>query len=162
MTAQADDELWSAIADPSRRQVLDLLVSNGDVSASWLAGHVPFSRQAVSKHLAVLEQAGLVSRRKQGREVLYQVQAGRLDQATRAMADLAARWDRRLATIKRLAEAAHAQANKAKAPALPSTESTESTEDDMKDGSANPGGPADLTRLPASQHRRPEPRQAVS
>jgi len=112
MTMQADDELWSAIADPSRRRVLDLLVSNGAVSASWLAGHVPFSRQAVAKHLAVLEQAGLVSRRKQGREVLCQVEAGRLDQATRAMADLAAQWDRRLATIKRLAEAAHAQAKK--------------------------------------------------
>jgi ArsR family transcriptional regulator, cadmium/lead-responsive transcriptional repressor len=112
MTAQADDELWSAIADPSRRRVLDLLVSNGAVSASWLAGHVPFSRQAVAKHLAVLEQAGLVSRRKQGREVLYRVEAGRLDQAARAMADLAAQWDRRLGAIKRLAEAAHAQARK--------------------------------------------------
>ena len=110
MTTQVDDELWSAIGDPSRRRVLDLLVSNGDVSASWLAGHVPFSRQAVSKHLVVLEQAGLVSRHKQGREVLYQVEAHRLDQATRAMADLAAQWDRRLATIKRIAEAAHAEA----------------------------------------------------
>jgi DNA-binding transcriptional ArsR family regulator len=105
---RADDELWSAIADPSRRQVLDLLVSNGEVSASGLAGRVPFSRQAVSKHLVVLERAGLVSRRKQGREVLYQVEAGRLDQATRVMAELAARWDGRLAAIKRLAEAAHA------------------------------------------------------
>jgi ArsR family transcriptional regulator, cadmium/lead-responsive transcriptional repressor len=108
MTAQPDDELWSAIADPSRRRVLDLLVSNGAVSASWLAGRVPFSRQAVSKHLVVLERAGLVRRRKQGREVLYLVQADRLDQATRAMGELAARWDRRLATIKRLAETAHA------------------------------------------------------
>jgi ArsR family transcriptional regulator, cadmium/lead-responsive transcriptional repressor len=107
---EADDELWSAIADPSRRQVLDLLVGNGAVSASWLAGRVPFTRQAVSKHLAVLERAGLISRRKQGREVLYQVQADRLDQATRAMAELAAQWDRRLAAIKRLAEAAHAEA----------------------------------------------------
>jgi ArsR family transcriptional regulator, cadmium/lead-responsive transcriptional repressor len=107
MTAQADDELWSAIADPSRRRVLDLLVSNGEVSASWLAGRVPFSRQAVSKHLVVLEHAGLISRRKQGREVLYQVEADRLDQAAAAMADLAAQWDRRLAAIKRLAEAAH-------------------------------------------------------
>ena len=112
MTAQTDDELWSAIADPSRRRVLDLLVSNGDVSASWLAGRVPFSRQAVSKHLIVLERAGLVSRRKQGREVLYQVQAGRLGQAARAMAELAAQWDQRLATIKRLAETAHAENKK--------------------------------------------------
>jgi DNA-binding transcriptional ArsR family regulator len=120
VTAQADDELWSAIGDPSRRRVLDLLVSNGEVSASWLAGHVPFSRQAVSKHLLVLEETGLVSRHKQGREVLYQVEADRLDQATRAMAELAAQWDRRLAAIKRLAEAAHAKATlskeKAKAP----------------------------------------------
>ena len=109
MTAQIDDELWSAIADPSRRQVLDLLVSNGAVSASWLAGRVPFSRQAVSKHLAVLERTGLISRRKHGREVLYQVETGRLDQAARAMAQLAEDWDRRLAAIKRLAEAAHAE-----------------------------------------------------
>jgi DNA-binding transcriptional ArsR family regulator len=107
-----DDELWSAVGDPSRRQILDLLVSNGAVSASWLAGRVPFSRQAVAKQLAVLEQAGLVSRRKEGREVLFQVQVGRLDQATRAMAELAAHWDRRLTAIKRLAEAAHADSKK--------------------------------------------------
>jgi DNA-binding transcriptional ArsR family regulator len=109
VTTPPDDELWSAIGDPSRRQVLDLLVSHGEVSASWLAGRVPFSRQAVSKHLVVLERSGLISRRKQGREVLYLVEAGRLDQATRAMAEQAAQWDRRLAAIKRLAEAAHAE-----------------------------------------------------
>jgi DNA-binding transcriptional ArsR family regulator len=112
MTTPTDDELWSVIADPSRRRVLDLLVSNGEASAWWLAGHVPFSRQGVSKHLAVLEHAGLVSRRKQGREVLYLVDADRLHQATRAMADLAAQWDRRLDTIKRLAEVAYADSKK--------------------------------------------------
>ena len=117
MTTQADDKLWSAIGDPSRRRVLDLVISNGEVSAWWLAGHVPFSRQAVSKHLVVLEQAGLVGRRKQGREVLYHVEADRLDQATRAMTDVAAQWDQRLASIKRLAEAAHTEAKKkAKTP----------------------------------------------
>ena len=109
MTTPPDDELWSAIGDPSRRRVLDLLVSHGEVSASWLAGQVPFSRQAVSKHLVVLERSGLISRRKQGREVLYQVEAGGLDQAARAMAELAAQWDRRLNMIKRLAETAHAE-----------------------------------------------------
>jgi DNA-binding transcriptional ArsR family regulator len=110
MTALMDDDLFSVIAEPSRRRVLDLLISNGEASAWSLAGHVPFSRQAVSKHLAVLEGAELVSRRKQGREVLYQVDPDRVHQATRAMADLATQWDRRLDAIKRLAEAAHAEA----------------------------------------------------
>jgi DNA-binding transcriptional ArsR family regulator len=63
-------------------------------------------RAEAAKHLVVLERTGLVSRRKQGREVLYQVEADRLDQAAQAMAELAARWDRRLDAIKRLAEAA--------------------------------------------------------
>jgi ArsR family transcriptional regulator, cadmium/lead-responsive transcriptional repressor len=110
MTTQTDDELWSVIGDPSRRRVLDLLVLSGEASAWGLAGHVPFSRQAVSRHLTVLEEAGLLSRRKQGREVLYQVDPDRLHQATRAMADLARQWDRRLDAIKHLAEAAHAEA----------------------------------------------------
>jgi len=110
LTERFDDQSWSVIADPSRRRVLDLLIVHGEASAWSLAGHVPFTRQAVSRHLDVLEGAGLVSRRKQGREVLYRVEPDRLQQATRAMADLAAQWDRRLATIKRLAEAAHAEA----------------------------------------------------
>ena len=117
-----EEELVSAVAEPSRRRVLDLLIRNGEASAWSLADHVPFSRQAVSKHLVVLEGAGLVRRRKQRREVLYQVHPERLHQATRAMADLAAQWDRRLGTIKRLAEAAHAQAKKSEAPAPPSNQ----------------------------------------
>jgi ArsR family transcriptional regulator, cadmium/lead-responsive transcriptional repressor len=108
---EPDDELWSAIADPSRRRVLDLLVRSGEASASALAGAVPFTRQAVSKHLVVLERSGLISRRKKGREVLYRVDADRLDQATNAMAELARQWDRRLDSIKRLSEAAHARNN---------------------------------------------------
>jgi ArsR family transcriptional regulator, cadmium/lead-responsive transcriptional repressor len=115
VTTGPDDELWSAIADPSRRRVLDLLVHAGEASASSLAERVPFTRQAVSKHLVVLEQAGLISRRKVGREVLYRVDADRLDQATTAMAELARQWDRRLQNIKRLAEAAQAQAHATKA-----------------------------------------------
>ncbi len=109
METADDDELWSAIAEPSRRRVLDLLVRHGEVTASWLSGQVPFSRQAVSKHLAVLEQAGLTSHRKQGREVLYRVDTQRLDDAARAMAELARQWDRRLDAVKRLAEAEHAR-----------------------------------------------------
>ena len=111
MKAQPDDELWSAIAEPSRRRILDRLIS-GEASASRLAEQVPFSRQAVSKHLVVLEGAGLITRRKQGREVLYRVENARLDQATQALFDQAQRWERRLDAIKKLAEAAHAEAKK--------------------------------------------------
>jgi DNA-binding transcriptional ArsR family regulator len=84
--------------------VLDLLVRDGEASASTLANAVPFTRQAVMKHLAVLEEAGLVARHREGKEVRFRVDPKRLDQATRAMTRLAAEWDRRLATIKRLAE----------------------------------------------------------
>ena len=109
MRTGPDDDLWAAIADPSRRRLLDLLVERGEASASWLAGQVPFTRQAVSKHLVVLEHVGLIGHRKQGREVLYRIHADRLDQATRAMAEVARQWDRRLDSIKRIAEAAHAK-----------------------------------------------------
>jgi DNA-binding transcriptional ArsR family regulator len=107
MTIDSGDELWSAIADPSRRRVLDLLVRGGEATASTLAQDVPFTRQAVIKHLAVLEGAGLVTRHRVGREVLFGVDPDRLDEAARAMAQLADDWDRRLQAIKRLAEAAH-------------------------------------------------------
>jgi DNA-binding transcriptional ArsR family regulator len=107
MSAEPDDELWSAIADPSRRRVLDLLVRDGEATASRLAHGVPFTRQAVAKHLAVLEQAGLVTRSREGREVRFRVDPGRLDEATRALARQASEWDRRLLAIKRLAETAH-------------------------------------------------------
>jgi len=107
MTTGSDDELWSAIGDPSRRRLLDLLVRRGEATASSLAGDVPFTRQAVTKHLAVLEDAGLVTRHRHGREVRFRVDAGRLDDATHAMTRVAKEWDTRLKAVKRLAEAAY-------------------------------------------------------
>jgi DNA-binding transcriptional ArsR family regulator len=111
MTTDAD-ELWSAIADPSRRRVLDLLVRSGEATASVLADDVPFTRQAVAKHLAVLEDAGLVTRRREGREVRFAVDPTRLGEASSAMVEQASTWDRRLTTIKRLAEEAHQEAKR--------------------------------------------------
>ena len=63
METEPDDELWAAIADPSRRRVLDLIVQRGEATASSLADQVPFTRQAVSKHLVVLEHGfGITTR----------------------------------------------------------------------------------------------------
>jgi DNA-binding transcriptional ArsR family regulator len=110
---QPDDQLWAAIADPSRRRVLDLLLRHGVATASALAADVPFTRQAVIKHLAVLENAGLVVRERHGREVRFHPDPSRLNDAARTMSDVARQWEGRLDAIKQLAEAAH---RTAKAP----------------------------------------------
>jgi DNA-binding transcriptional ArsR family regulator len=100
----ATDEVLTALADPTRRRVLTLLAERGEGTATTLAGELPVSRVAVVKHLAVLDRAGLVEARRQGREVLYTVRTEQLDATARWMASLAAEWDARLAAIKRLAE----------------------------------------------------------
>ena len=100
------DELWSAVGDPTRRRVLDLLLDRGEASATELAGELPVTRQAVVKHLAVLDRARLVEGRRHGREVRYAVRPQRLVAATRSMAQVAAEWDARLVAIKNIAEAA--------------------------------------------------------
>jgi DNA-binding transcriptional ArsR family regulator len=107
------DQLWSAVADPTRRRVLDVLLSQGTASATAVAGELPVTRQAVAKHLAVLDRAGLVEGRREGREVRYAVRPDRLDVAARSMAQVAADWDLRLAAIKRIAEAVHAKRQEA-------------------------------------------------
>jgi len=96
-----------ALADPTRRQVLDLLAEHGDGTATTLAGELPVSRPAVIKHLGVLDRAGLVESRRAGREVRYSVRPEPLAETAEWMAGLAARWDARLTALKRLAESDH-------------------------------------------------------
>lgn len=110
-TADVVDSVLGALADPTRRQLLDLLAAHGEATATTLAGQLPVSRQAVVKHLAVLDAAGLVTGGRVGREVRYAVRPAALDATARWMASLAADWDRRLATIKRVAEAAEQDAD---------------------------------------------------
>ncbi|WP_370970815.1 ArsR/SmtB family transcription factor [Amycolatopsis sp. cg9] len=103
-SAEVVDGVLAALADPTRRRVLDLLAAHGPATATTLAAGLPVSRQAVVKHLAVLDAAGLVDSVKAGREVRYAVRSDALDATARWMAALAAEWDRRLAKIKRFAE----------------------------------------------------------
>ena len=109
MTARFDDdELWEAMADPTRRKLLDLLVARGQATATTLTAEMPVSRQAISKHLSLLQRVGLIDGHRQGREVRYEVREQRLAEATEALSEVADRWDRRLRAIKHLAEQAHA------------------------------------------------------
>ena len=100
------DDLWAAVADPTRRRLLDALLAHGDATATTLARELPVTRQAVAKHLAVLDRAGLVEGGRQGREVRYAVRPERLDLAARSLARVASQWDQRLLAIKRIAESA--------------------------------------------------------
>lgn len=102
--ASEADEVFVALADPTRRRLLDVLAARGEASATALAARLPVSRQAIVKHLAVLDRAGLVQGSRRGREVRYTVRPERLDATARWLASLAAEWDARLAAIKRLAE----------------------------------------------------------
>ena len=112
MRAEPDDaaeevrSVLVALADPTRRRLLDLLAAQGAATATTLAGRLPVSRQAIVKHLAVLDAAGLVVGSRVGREVRYSLRPDSLDATTRWMSSLAADWDRRLAAIQRAAEAA--------------------------------------------------------
>ena len=100
-------EVFAALADPTRWRVLTLLAERGEATATTLAGDLPVSRVAVIKHLTVLDRAGLVRSRKQGREVRYTVRPERLTATARQLNAIAGEWDARLAAIKRLAEEGH-------------------------------------------------------
>lgn len=104
--AARPDDVFAALADGTRWQLLGILAAQGDGTATTLAAVMPVSRVAVVKHLAVLDRAGLVKARRRGREVRYVVRPDRLEATARMLSSIAAEWDRRLAAIKRIAEEA--------------------------------------------------------
>jgi DNA-binding transcriptional ArsR family regulator len=105
MTTLADPgPVFAALADPTRRAVLDRLATHGTASATALAKELPVSRQAVVQHLAVLDTAGLTVGRRHGREVRHAVRPEALTAAAAWMTRVAAQWDERLAAIAALAE----------------------------------------------------------
>lgn len=96
--------VFTCLADDSRREVLDIILREGRVSASAIARQVTISRQGVVKHLAVLSESGLVSSQRVGREVLFAVRSEPLQAAARWLDRSAAAWDMRLASLKAAAE----------------------------------------------------------
>jgi ArsR family transcriptional regulator, cadmium/lead-responsive transcriptional repressor len=120
-----DDDLWSAIGDPTRRRMLELLLSEGDGTATTLGQRLPVTRQAVAKHLAVLDRVGLVVATPAGRERRYRVDDAQLGRAVAQLSSVGSAWDARLQRIKRIAEAIHRDREDAGRDAGTSTDENE-------------------------------------
>jgi len=104
MTLDINDELWSAIGDPTRRRMVDLLLVDDFATATTLSEQLPVTRQAVAKHLAVLDRVGLVHVTPSGRERQYRIDDAQLARAVAQLSAVGAEWDGRLERIKRIAE----------------------------------------------------------
>jgi DNA-binding transcriptional ArsR family regulator len=94
------DAVFAALADPTRRGLLDRLGRNGAATATTLSVGLPISRQAVVKHLQVLADAGLVESARAGREVRYTARSEHLGDAAAWLLDTGAAWDRRLERLR--------------------------------------------------------------
>ena len=91
--------VFDALADPNRRYVVEALAERETATATELAAELPVTRQAVAKHLAALNEAGLVESRREGRETRYELTPGPLAAAMDWMAGVGAEWDSRLAAL---------------------------------------------------------------
>jgi len=99
--------VFAALADPTRRAVVEALVRDGTTSVPALTAAFPISRQAIAKHLAILGEAGLVDREPgDGREVRYRLRDGALEPAASWLAHADAAWHGRLARLKDVVEGA--------------------------------------------------------
>lgn len=106
MPQQSVDAVFAALADPTRRHIVEALTRAETVSVPALTSALPITRQAIAKHLATLHTAGLIERSPagDGREVRYRLRAHALDPATEWLRKTDAAWDRRLSRLKRSVE----------------------------------------------------------
>ena len=104
MTDEPVDRVFSALSDPTRRAVIRCLSDGGPATLGSLADELPVTRQAVAKHLAQLEDAGLVSASADGRRRTYRLTPGPLTEAMGWMVDVGGDWDERLGALKRHVE----------------------------------------------------------
>lgn len=94
------DDVFTALGDPTRREIVASLAGGEEVTASALASRFPMTRQAIAKHLSVLDRAGLVEQQRHGRETVYTLVADPLTDAGDWIATTGALWDRRLARLR--------------------------------------------------------------
>ena len=100
--AATADAVFAALADPTRRRLVERLADGGTVTASGLAAELPISRQAITKHLGALSRARLVRARRVGRETRYALDPAPLADVASWIATVGGEWDVRLAALKDL------------------------------------------------------------
>ncbi|WNQ12035.1 metalloregulator ArsR/SmtB family transcription factor [Paenibacillus aurantius] len=125
--ASSKPDVFQAIADPTRRSLLKLL-DERELPVNAISGHYPMSRTAVSKHLRILADAGLVKERKVGRETRYRFDPEPLLELKRWLAYYERFWENRLSALKRYVE---------------------------EDGEEESGSPPSLTPLAGGQEKEP-------
>jgi len=96
--------VFAALADPTRRRVVHELSKDGPLTATQLAERIPVTRQAIAKHFAALEEAGLAVGVRSGRETRYELRTQAFAEAEAWMRAIGATWDRRLAAFKEYIE----------------------------------------------------------
>lgn len=96
-------DVFQAIADPTRRELLSLLAEK-ELPVMQITEHFPMSRTAVSKHLRILREAGLVSERRIGRETRYKLRPESLLELKRWLSYYERFWDRKLEALKSFVE----------------------------------------------------------
>lgn len=96
--------LFSALGDESRLRIVSRLSRSGPLSITRLTAGSRISRQAIAKHLRTMERAGLARPTRRGRESLWRLEPGRIDEVRRRLEMLSRRWDNRLARLKTLVE----------------------------------------------------------
>jgi DNA-binding transcriptional ArsR family regulator len=98
------DVVFHALADPTRREVLRVIARSGPTTLAELSAGLPISRQAVSKHLALLREAGLVQTNEVVRGRTYTLSAAPLADAMDWIMDIGAEWDERLTRLRHIVE----------------------------------------------------------
>jgi DNA-binding transcriptional ArsR family regulator len=93
-------DVFAALADPTRREVFQLVAQGRAQTATELAAALPVTRQAVSKHLAILEEAQLVDGSRHGRTMRFHATPAPLSDAIAWMAEVGGEWDERLARLR--------------------------------------------------------------
>jgi DNA-binding transcriptional ArsR family regulator len=104
MTDAGVDLVFAALADPTRRHLVETLAAQPGATATGLAATLPISRQAVAKHLKLLSRAGLVSAKRSGREARFELDPAPLADAAAWIGAVGEEWESRLGALQRLLE----------------------------------------------------------